>query len=181
MCLLGLSLGSDGGSSLGNSLLIGQVVVLDGLEVNIELIDERNSGGNVQLNNLGLRDVVQVLDECAQRVTVGSNKNTLASLDGRGNLLVPQRQETLDSVEERLAQGDLLGGELSVASIMTGPVLAGSVQSGRGEVVGTTPDLDLKGAKFKAEIPGNQHRLAMIRDQMQWRVDCMEMRGGDGD
>jgi len=54
--------------------LIGEVVVLDGLEVDIELIDERDGGGDVELGDLRLRHVVQVLHERPQAATIKPTK-----------------------------------------------------------------------------------------------------------
>lgn len=45
--------------------LIGQVVVPDGLEIIIQLVDQRLGGGDVELDDLLLGDVVQVLDQRA--------------------------------------------------------------------------------------------------------------------
>ena len=47
----------------------------DGLEVLVELVNEGNSGGDVEAADVRIRDVIKVLDEGTERVAVGSNQN----------------------------------------------------------------------------------------------------------
>ena len=49
----------------------------DGLEVLVELVNEGNSGGDVEAADVRIRDVIKVLDEGTERVAVGSNQNLL--------------------------------------------------------------------------------------------------------
>lgn len=52
--------------------------MLDVLEVLIQFVHERNSGRNVQPNDIIGTDIVQVLDECG--VSVCRNQNLLSGL-----------------------------------------------------------------------------------------------------
>ena len=61
-------------SSLGVQVLAG----LDGLEVLIQLVVQRNTGGDVQASNVLIGDTLEVLDQRTQGVTVCSNQNGLA-------------------------------------------------------------------------------------------------------
>lgn len=143
-CLLRLSLGCNSSSGLCNGFFVGQVVVADGFEVGIELVDERNSSRNVELNNVRLRDVVEVLNKCSKGVSVCGNENPLARLDSGRNLVVPERQKAIHGVEQRLAQGELLWLQISISSIVPRPVDASLVQGRRGKVVRAAPDFDLR-------------------------------------
>jgi hypothetical protein len=56
-----------------------EVIVFDGLEVFIELVHQRHAVGDVELNDVGIRDVVQVLDEGSDGVAMGHNEGLFAS------------------------------------------------------------------------------------------------------
>ncbi len=54
------------------------------------------SSKSKQLTDLIVGDVVEVLDEGAEGVSVGGDHDLLAALDGGRNGLVPQGQEAVD-------------------------------------------------------------------------------------
>jgi hypothetical protein len=139
----GLTLVGNRLESLTNSLFISEVVVLDRLEVGIQLIDEGDTRGDVQLGDLRLRNIIQILDQSTDRVTVSGDDDTLTGLDGGGNVAVPEGNETSNSILQGLSLGDLLGLETSVAAIVAGPVLGGLLDLRRGDIVAATPDFDL--------------------------------------
>ena len=96
---------------------IAEVVVADRLEVVVELVDERDAGRDVQLDDLRLGDVVEILHERAQAVAVRGDEHALARADRRRDRLVPVRQEARDRVLERFGQRQLGGRERRVARI----------------------------------------------------------------
>jgi hypothetical protein len=86
-CLLGLALSSNGGLRSLDLLFVGKEVMLDGLELLIELVHDRNAGWNVQLDNVRVRHVVEVLDQCAQAVAMCRDQHSLLVLQLRNNHL----------------------------------------------------------------------------------------------
>src|SRR4051794_36201328 len=61
LCLVGdPRRGCRGGSG------VAEIVVAQRFQVVVELVDQRDAGRNVQLDDIGLGDVVQVLDQRAQ-------------------------------------------------------------------------------------------------------------------
>jgi hypothetical protein len=77
--LLALSLLGDSFQRLLQFFLTGQVVALDWLQrVLVQFVDERDSSGNVQLDDLSFRLVVQILDQRSQTVSVSHNQHFLS-------------------------------------------------------------------------------------------------------
>lgn len=141
--LLGLTLVGNSLEGLANSLLIGEVVVLDGLEVSVQLVNEGDASGDIQLGDFGFGDIVQIFDQSTDRVTVSSNDNALARLDSGSDVAEPEWNKTSNSILQRLGLGDLLGLETLIAAIMARIVLVGGFNLRRGDIVATTPNLDL--------------------------------------
>src|SRR5690606_40348075 len=105
-----------GGRGTGGGFGIAQVVVADRLEVVIQFIDERDAVGDVQADDVGVGDAVQVLDQGADRVAVGGHHHAPAAADGWGQGLVPERDDAGDGVLEALGQGHVGRIELLVAA-----------------------------------------------------------------
>lgn len=53
----------------------------DRLHVLVQLVDERDSGGEVEAHDLVVGHVVQMLDDAAEGVPVGGDQDLLAILD----------------------------------------------------------------------------------------------------
>ena len=64
--LLSFSLICDCGLSSSDSCGITEISVGDRLQVLIEFIHERYSGRNVEVENIGIRDVVEMLDQSTE-------------------------------------------------------------------------------------------------------------------
>jgi hypothetical protein len=43
------------------------------LEIRVKLVNQKNSCGDIEFNNFFVRDLVQILDECAKAVAIISN------------------------------------------------------------------------------------------------------------
>ena len=127
--LLGLALGGDGGGGGGDGFLVAQVVVLDGLEVVVEFVDEGDAGGNVEADDLFVGDVVEVLDEGAEAIAVGGDDDALAVLEGGDDRFVPVGEEAGDRVLEAFGEGEFFEGEVGVARVVAG--VAGVVEGSR--------------------------------------------------
>ena len=81
--LLGLALVGNSVDRGLDRLLVGQVVVLHWLQVGVQLVDQGDAGRDVQLDDLVVRHLVQVLDQSSDRVSVSSDQNSFAILEGR--------------------------------------------------------------------------------------------------
>ena len=77
---LGLALVGNSVDRCLDRLLIGQVVVLDRLQVGVQLVDQWDSSWDVQLDDLVVRHLVQVLDQGSDGVSVSSDQHSLAAL-----------------------------------------------------------------------------------------------------
>lgn len=73
------------------------ILVRNWLQVLIQLIDQGYSSGDVQGRNLLVGDVVQVLDERTKGITMSGDDDSLARLDARSNVAVPEGQHAIQS------------------------------------------------------------------------------------
>lgn len=171
----------------------------DDVQVIIELVDERSSGGDVELGDLILGDVVQMLNEGTEGVAVGGNDDVLAGLEVGGNLVLPVGEDTVEGGGEGLGEV-LVEGVAGVPGVVGGVVLGGGVDGGRGDVVRTTPDEDLVLAVLVdglllvealegtvvtlVELPGlvggDPHKVGLLKDVPQ-SADGALQEGGVGD
>src|SRR5699024_8837064 len=69
-----------------------------GLEVGVQVVDQRDAGGHVQPGDRGVVDAVQVLDDGAQRVAVRGHQHHLAGAQVGDHLTLPVRQGTAEHV-----------------------------------------------------------------------------------
>ena len=83
-----------------------------------------------------------MLNEGTEGVAVGGNDDVLAGLEVGGNLVLPVGEDTVEGGGEGLGEV-LVEGVAGVPGVVGGVVLGGGVDSGRGDVVRTTPDEDL--------------------------------------
>ena len=112
------------------------------VHVVIKLINEGSAGGDVELGNIGLGDVIKMLDKSTEGVAMSGNDNVLAGLEVGDDTVLPVGEDTVKSGGKRL--GKVIGkGVVGVTGIVGRVVLAGSVNSGGRNVVRTTPDEDL--------------------------------------
>src|SRR3954468_24420549 len=98
MLLLTGGLCCDGCCSARGCFGIAQIVVADRPQRFIKLVNERNAGGNIQLDDLVLGHVVEIFHQCAQTVSVRRDDDTLTRFHGRGYRLVPVRKKPRDGV-----------------------------------------------------------------------------------
>lgn len=73
-----------------------------GVEVLVELVHERDAGGDVEPDDVVVADLVEELDDGAQAVAVGGHEHTLVVLDARHDLVEPERQRALHRVLQAL-------------------------------------------------------------------------------
>mmetsp|Transcript_27249 Transcript_27249/g.64328 ORF Transcript_27249/g.64328 Transcript_27249/m.64328 type:complete len:284 (+) Transcript_27249:95-946(+) len=120
------------------------VVALDRLHRRlVQLIHQRHRGRDVELGDHILGDVVEMLDQRAERVAVRRDQQLLSLLDLRHEGVVPQRHEALDNVRERLRQRELRVAQEVVLGLLAGVEFVARLHHGRGDVIGAAPDEDL--------------------------------------
>ena len=101
--LLGTLCSNGGGASSGCLRVeVGTARVHHGAVLG-DFVDQRDARRNVETSNLLIGDLIQVLDQRTQGVTVCSNENGLALLGAREDLLLEVRNEALNDVLQALA------------------------------------------------------------------------------
>ena len=114
-----------------------------GLELLVELVDERDARRDVQLDDLLLADAVEVLHERAQAVAVRGDEHALIVVDRRRDRLVPVRQEARDRVLQRFGERQLAALQVAVPRVVAGISRIVDGQGWRRDVVAAAPDFDL--------------------------------------
>jgi hypothetical protein len=130
------------------SLRITQVVVAPGLQVVIQLVHQRNPGGDVQFDDCLVAHPVEVLHERAEAVAVCRDQHPLAAPNRRRDRVVPVRQETCDGVLERLGERQLRRRDAPVARVVHGVARVVGRQRRRRDIVAAAPNLHLRLAVF---------------------------------
>src|SRR5690606_27609366 len=115
----------------------------DRTQVFVQLVHQRLAGRNIQVNDVLVRDAVQVLDQRAQAVAVSRHQNATAGADCRSNRLVPERNHAGYGVLQALSARQLISWHTSVASIKTRSAWIVFSDVLGSDCVGTTPDQDL--------------------------------------
>ena len=132
--------GGHGRLDLGG---IAQIIVADRAQVIIQFVDQRLARGNVQVDDVVVRHIVQVLDQRAQAVAVGGDQHVAAGPDRRGDGLVPERQHARHGVLQALGGGQLVGRHLGVALVEARVALVVQRQRLGRDGVGAAPDQHL--------------------------------------
>lgn len=85
-----------------------QVVVPNRAQTIIELVHQRNAGGDIHVDDVGIADVIEMLHECSQGVAMGRDNYAPPRSKIRHDAVAPVRQEASKGVFERLTQGQLV-------------------------------------------------------------------------
>lgn len=141
--LLGLALVCDCGLGCCDGLGISKISVGDGLEVLVELIHERYSRGDVEVEDVLVGDGVEILHQCAEGVSVCCDDDVLSGLDLGCDDLVPVGDDPVDGDLEGFGRGKVLLVDSLVHLLVSGVALVGLLEVGWADVEGTSPDLDL--------------------------------------
>src|ERR1700761_1236132 len=141
-CLAALVL--DGLGRLRGSLRV-QVPAAGGqrLEGVVELVDQGDAGRDVQRRDVLVADLVQVLDQGAQRVAVRHDQDRAAGPEVGHDLVVPVRQHPGQHVLEALGTRPGLGRQDGVARVGRLGELVVVGDRRRRDVVGTAPEHEL--------------------------------------
>ncbi|WP_340124333.1 hypothetical protein [Methylobacter svalbardensis] len=55
-----------------------KVIMADGMEFIVQFVHKRDSSGDVQVCDVGVRNVVEILDQYAEAVSMSNNQNRLS-------------------------------------------------------------------------------------------------------
>jgi hypothetical protein len=81
-----------------DGFLVAQIVVAYGFEIFIQLVDQRDGRGDVELDNLFFGNIVQVFDQGAQAVAVRGDQYFFSGFYRRGNGFMPVGQKAVDRI-----------------------------------------------------------------------------------
>jgi len=98
--LFGLPLICNGIDCLLNCLIVSEIEVSQWFQILIQLIDQWNPRGDIKLNDVVVRNIVEGLDEGSDGVSVGNDENLLTGLDKGKNV----RSEVGDEAGYRVLQ-----------------------------------------------------------------------------
>ncbi len=76
--------------------------MLDGLKIMIKLINKRQCGGNIKVQNFVFRKIVKVLNDGSNRIAVSTNDDAFTTENVAGDVVVPVREYTFNSVFQAL-------------------------------------------------------------------------------
>ena len=93
---------------------------LGGPGVVVELVDERDAGGDVEAGDVVVGDAVEVLHQRPQAVAVGGHQHGAAAGQVGDDRVEPVRQHAGDHVGQALRRGQHVGGDLGVAGVGVG-------------------------------------------------------------
>ncbi|KAH3666073.1 hypothetical protein OGAPHI_004262 [Ogataea philodendri] len=113
------------------------------MSLHVSQLYQRNTSWDVQTGNIIVRDVVQVLDQSSQGVTVSSNDDSLTSKQLLGNGVLPVWKQSVDDQSQRL--GLWQNARVNVfISLVTGlRELGGVLNWWRWDIVRSSPGLEL--------------------------------------
>src|SRR5688572_24664082 len=126
-----------------HGLGISKIVVFDRLRILVQFINKRNSGGDVVLDNIGVRDRVEIFYKGAKTVSVSCDQDTLARRDLRHYLRLEIWDDALDSLPERLALWKFSSFDRRVTWVFPVPTRIGFLQQAGRNIVAAPPDQDL--------------------------------------
>ena len=109
----------------------------------VEFVHQRNAGWYFELQNVVVRNAVEVLDQCAQTVAVGSDDDAPALPKGGGDDLVPVGAHSIESVLEGFASRWLSYPQRTVSrhQLLVAEIIA--LQERRWRCVTPSPDAHL--------------------------------------
>mmetsp|Transcript_85749 Transcript_85749/g.142759 ORF Transcript_85749/g.142759 Transcript_85749/m.142759 type:complete len:234 (-) Transcript_85749:203-904(-) len=115
----------------------------------VQLVVQRNGSWNFQGRDDVLRDVVQVLADCTNTVSVRADDNPLPSFQSRSDFALPKGKNTGNSVLQGLSIRNILGVQILVLCLVDRVVLARLVQNRRRNVEAASPNQHLLGAVLR--------------------------------
>ena len=97
-----------------------KIVVFNRFKVSIKLVNERNTGRNINSNDVGFRNVVDVLHNRSDWVSVGDNENVFAIKNLRYDLIIPVRNNSSNAVRKSFSSGKSGCRDALVSAVVAG-------------------------------------------------------------
>mmetsp|Transcript_15767 Transcript_15767/g.36596 ORF Transcript_15767/g.36596 Transcript_15767/m.36596 type:complete len:350 (+) Transcript_15767:101-1150(+) len=141
--------------------------VLDGLQVLVQVVHQRDPGGDLEPRDVLVADVVQHLDDAADRVAVRRDEHLLPALEGRADAPVVVRQAALHRVLKALGERELLLANVRVFVVVARPVLGVGVDFRRRGRKAPAPLLHLVLAVLLHRLPLVQPGEAAVHALVQ--------------
>lgn len=118
---------------------ISQVIMADGMELLIQFVHEGDSGGDIQIDDIGVRHAIEMLHQRAQAVSMTGYQHVLAAPHRWRDLGPPVWQEPRSSILQALRRGELILRHVFVAGIMAGVPWILRLQRRRSDIVTAPP------------------------------------------
>ena len=147
--LFRLALVRDRGLRGGYRFGVAEVVVLYGLQLVVQFVDERHSGRDVELDYVLLRYAVEVLYERAEAVAVRGDYYAPAAADVGGYDVLPVGDDARDGVFEALAERELVRRYVRVARFVSGPAFVALLKERRARRIAAASDFYLRVAVLR--------------------------------
>gem|GEM_PF-7061317 len=170
---------------------IRQIVALLYFQFGIKLIDQGDSRRNVQPHDLVVRDVIQILHDGAQTVSVGCYHHLASSHQAGNDHFIPKGHGAGYRVFQGFTERDLRFFEVSITRVFAGIAFVVLTQGGRWHIIASAPDQHLFIAVFlgsfglvqalqRAIMPFVQPPVVMNRSMHQIHLIQSEPEGADG-
>ena len=109
------------------------------MELLIEFVNEGDSRGDVQIDDIGVGDAIEMLHQRAEAVSVPGDEDGLAGFHRRRYLILPIREEPRTGILEALRGRELFRRHMFVAGIMAGVPWVLDLERGRPDIVAAPP------------------------------------------
>ena len=101
-------------------LLVHEAIVLDVLHVFVKLVYDWQGIGHFELFDILITYLLNVLEECPQSVFVRNNDHFLFVFHSGGDLVLPERNYSVQSVFQRLNSGKSIWRNILVFLVVAG-------------------------------------------------------------
>src|SRR5947207_1302398 len=129
-------------------LFVAQVVIPDRFEVLVQLVEERLSCRDVELDDVLIGHRVQVLDQRPKAVAMGGNQNALSGSNARCDRCMPEREEARHCISQAFRAWECPRLYVAVARITAFKPRIIVLQHGWPYIVGASPGLHLRLSKL---------------------------------
>ena len=111
------SLIRDGRRCCGHCLCIPKIAFADGVQIGIQVIKQRDTCGDIQLQNFLVRDVIKVFNERAKAVPVGRDDDFFPLRDLWFDEFFPVGNDAVNGIREAFTGRDFCRGKIGVSDI----------------------------------------------------------------
>ena len=170
---------------------IPEVIVTGGLKLFVQFVHEGNSRGDIQFDDIGVGNAIEMLHQRAETISMTGYQEGLSRLHGRRDPFAPVRKESRSGILQALRGGEPRCRHLAVAGIARGVPWILQLQSGGPDVVAAAPELDLLIAVLfgglglvqplqRAVVPLVQSPIPMDRNPHEIHLIQHDPEGPDG-